>query len=84
MEASFRRAMANEEATLRQLEPQWNRGMIAASIAISLLGAFTSTQLFVSYCLSYFLYSGNSKNFPPVCAKPGCPFNSQASLLGRS
>lgn len=34
-------------ATLRQLEPQWNKGMIAASIAISLLGAFTSTQLFV-------------------------------------
>ena len=33
------------EAMLRHLEPQWNHGMIAASIAISLLGAFTSTQL---------------------------------------
>jgi NO-binding membrane sensor protein with MHYT domain len=32
---------------LRQLEPHWNHGMIAASIAISLLGAFTSTQLYV-------------------------------------
>ena len=30
---------------LRQLEPDWNEGMIVASIAISLLGAFTSTQL---------------------------------------
>ena len=44
-------ALAGEEAMLRQLEPQWNRGMIAASIAISLLGAFTSTQLFVSHYL---------------------------------
>ena len=36
---------------MRQLEPQWNAGMIAASIAISFLGAFTSTQLFVPcYC----------------------------------
>ena len=33
------------EATLRHLEPQWNPGLIAASIGISLLGAFTSTQL---------------------------------------
>jgi signal transduction histidine kinase/ActR/RegA family two-component response regulator len=29
----------------RQLKPQWNKTMIAASIAISFLGAFTSTQL---------------------------------------
>lgn len=29
----------------RQLQPHWNGGMIVASIAISLLGAFTSTQL---------------------------------------
>lgn len=35
------------EATMRQLQPHWNAGMIAASIAISFLGAFTSTQLFV-------------------------------------
>jgi hypothetical protein len=33
------------EEALRQLQPHWNHGMIAASIAISLLGAFTSTQL---------------------------------------
>ncbi|MCJ1281421.1 hypothetical protein MMC26_000740 [Xylographa opegraphella] len=30
---------------LRHLEPRWDYGMITASIAISLLGAFTSTQL---------------------------------------
>ena len=34
-----------EDESLRHLRPQWNYGMIAASIAISLLGAFTSTQL---------------------------------------
>jgi signal transduction histidine kinase len=33
------------EEMARRLEPHWNHGMIAASIAISLLGAFTSTQL---------------------------------------
>ena len=32
---------------LRRLEPRWNEGMIIASIAISLVGAFTSTQLWV-------------------------------------
>jgi hypothetical protein len=36
-----------QEETLRQLAPRWNHGMIAASIAVSLLGAFTSTQLYV-------------------------------------
>ena len=43
---------------MRQLEPNWNAGMIAASIAISFLGAFTSTQLLVSPLLSSlsFLY----------------------------
>ncbi|KAH8647982.1 hypothetical protein BX600DRAFT_389544 [Xylariales sp. PMI_506] len=30
---------------LRRLEPRWNTAMIIASIAISLLGAFTATQL---------------------------------------
>lgn len=30
---------------MRQLEPQWNGGLVTASIAISLLGTFTSTQL---------------------------------------
>lgn len=34
-----------EEPALRQLEPRWNVGLIAASIAVSLLGAFTSTQM---------------------------------------
>ena len=29
----------------RRLNPQWDGGLIAASIAVSLLGAFTSTQL---------------------------------------
>ncbi|KAL8636814.1 MAG: hypothetical protein Q9228_005837 [Teloschistes exilis] len=29
----------------RRLEPEWDGGLIAASIAVSLLGAFTSTQL---------------------------------------
>ncbi|MCJ1401113.1 hypothetical protein MMC11_004325 [Xylographa trunciseda] len=33
------------DEVLRELEARWNYGMIAASIAISLLGAFTSTQL---------------------------------------
>ncbi|KIW11394.1 hypothetical protein PV08_10694 [Exophiala spinifera] len=30
---------------LRKLEPHWNYGLIAASVAVSLLGAFTSTQM---------------------------------------
>lgn len=42
-------AMRSETTTMRQLEPNWNAGMIAASIAISFLGAFTSTQLFVPF-----------------------------------
>ena len=41
----------SDHATLRRLEPQWNYGMVLASIAISLLGAFTSTQLFVFHFL---------------------------------
>ena len=40
------------EGGLRQLEPRWNSGMIVASIAISLLGAFTSTQLMCQARLS--------------------------------
>lgn len=40
------------DGTLRQLEPHWNHGMIAASIAISLLGAFTSTQLYAPFGLA--------------------------------
>ena len=42
-------ATTESEAMMRQLEPHWNAGMIAASIAISFLGAFTSTQLFVPH-----------------------------------
>lgn len=44
------RAMASaaENGALRQLEPHWNHGMIVASVAIALLGAFTSTQLYVT------------------------------------
>ncbi|RVX74824.1 hypothetical protein B0A52_01101 [Exophiala mesophila] len=30
---------------MRQLEPEWNSGLITASITVSLLGAFTSTQM---------------------------------------
>jgi NO-binding membrane sensor protein with MHYT domain len=37
--------LAEETKMLRQLEKHWNGGLIAASIAISLLGTFTSTQL---------------------------------------
>ncbi|KIX00844.1 uncharacterized protein Z518_09909 [Rhinocladiella mackenziei CBS 650.93] len=33
------------EPVFRRLEPHWDRGLIAASIAVSLLGAFTSTQM---------------------------------------
>ncbi|KAL8704843.1 MAG: hypothetical protein Q9201_002002 [Fulgogasparrea decipioides] len=37
--------MERGTATPRRVEPQWDGGLIAASIAVSLLGAFTSTQL---------------------------------------
>ena len=43
-DGTARMVMPGDEL-LRHLEPRWNYGMIAASIAISLLGAFTSTQL---------------------------------------
>jgi NO-binding membrane sensor protein with MHYT domain len=36
---------AHQEPALRQLQVHWNGGLIAASIAVSLLGAFTSTQM---------------------------------------
>ena len=41
-------SVVRPEGMLRRMEPDWNAGMIAASIAISFVGAFTSTQLFVS------------------------------------
>ncbi|KAF2808470.1 uncharacterized protein BDZ99DRAFT_509712 [Mytilinidion resinicola] len=37
--------LESAHAEIRQLHPQWNMTMFAASIAISFLGAFTSTQL---------------------------------------
>lgn len=40
---------------MRQLEPHWNGALIAASIAISLLGAFTSTQLMCQARISRYL-----------------------------
>ena len=36
----------------RVLQPQWNYSLVAASVAISLIGAFTSTQLMCSARLS--------------------------------
>ena len=39
------RGLSEQTMMPRQLEKHWNGGMIAASIGISLLGAFTSTQL---------------------------------------
>ena len=54
-DAIFEAAM-DSKATMRQLEPNWDAGMIAASIAISFLGAFTSTQLFVSFLLIFFFF----------------------------
>ena len=48
-------AAMDSKAMMRQLEPNWDAGMIAASIAISFLGAFTSTQLFVSFLPSFSL-----------------------------
>ncbi|KIW07407.1 uncharacterized protein PV09_02250 [Verruconis gallopava] len=35
----------SHDGAVRRLEPKWNKLMIAASVAISFLGAFTSTQL---------------------------------------
>lgn len=51
-------ALAGGETMLRRLDPHWNAGMIAASIAISFLGAFTSTQLSVSSVDMYSLHHG--------------------------
>ena len=43
--ASLEGDVVDTDAVLRQLKPHWNIGMIFASIAVALLGAFTSTQL---------------------------------------
>ncbi|KAL8847228.1 MAG: hypothetical protein Q9221_007714 [Calogaya cf. arnoldii] len=45
MDILTRAAGDGSMAVPRGLEPQWDGGLIAASIAVSLLGAFTSTQL---------------------------------------
>lgn len=47
--------MLSREAEARYLAPHWNSGMIAASIGVSLLGAFTSTQLMCQARLSKYL-----------------------------
>ncbi len=48
MDSNSERLM-EDIAVPRKLEPHWNEGMMVASIAISLLGAFTSTQLWVLF-----------------------------------
>jgi NO-binding membrane sensor protein with MHYT domain len=45
MEGATVTGLVEENGMPRQLQKHWNGGLIAASIAISLLGAFTSTQL---------------------------------------
>ena len=44
-----------EAEDVRRLVPYWNSGMIAASLGVSLLGAFTSTQLMCQARLSRYL-----------------------------
>jgi len=44
-----------QNGAVRQLEPHWNGGLIAASIIVSLLGAFTSTQMFCQARTSRYL-----------------------------
>ena len=59
--ASNYQAFEDDDGALRRLEPHWNKGMIFASIAVSLLGAFTSTQLYVCFL-------PESTNVHHVCA----------------
>lgn len=47
--------MEAESLHLRRIVPHWNPGLVAASIAISFLGAFTSTQLVVQAKTSRYL-----------------------------
>ena len=67
--------------TMRQLRPHWNAGMIAASIAISFLGAFTSTQLFVPHH-EISLLATRKLTSVLVCARPECPFIFQVYSSG--
>ncbi|KAF2148682.1 hypothetical protein K461DRAFT_261416 [Myriangium duriaei CBS 260.36] len=46
---------SDNNADLRRIVPHWNHGMVAASIAVSFLGAFTSTQLMVQAKTSRYL-----------------------------
>lgn len=64
-------AVVQDETLLRQLDPSWNKMMIGASMAVSLLGAFTSTQLYVltSFCC-YSAYLDTDRVFAG-CAKRG-------------
>jgi len=45
----------DEMESLRIIEPRWNKGLIAVSIAISFLGAFTSTQLMCQAKMSKYM-----------------------------
>ena len=72
--------IVRRDVTLRQMEPHWNAGMIAASIAISFLGAFTSTQLFVPSDHGHL----HLLTPQPACAKLGCPFIAPVYSFGRS
>jgi len=47
--------LSGRGGSIYQLIPHWNYGMIAASIGISLLGAFTSTQLMCQARLSKYM-----------------------------
>ena len=60
-------ATVESEVTMRQLDPHWDAGLIAASIAISFLGAFTSTQLWVPHHHSNFTLRSNSDHPYSMC-----------------
>lgn len=66
--------VVEDETLLRRLDPSWNKTMIAASIAISLLGAFTSTQLYVFPLLSCYSPWRDTDRVFAGCAKRGRPF----------
>ena len=71
---------------MRQIKPQWNKSMVAASIAISLLGAFTSTQLLVviplksSPLLTLGLQDVSSENLCPNLEYPDVDYSWQSDL----
>jgi len=73
MMGSITGAVVEDETLLRQLDPSWNKTMIAASIAISLLGAFTSTQLCVILILCCYLARLGTDGAFAGCVKRGRP-----------